>query len=557
MTLENGKGGAPTTPLTPSAPPESLGGRLYQSFYDNFLRVLIDYPFLIALGAIALLAELGYAILNIATLPLHLDVDLHEASWTGLVLASFLTVEAVFKSPFGALGDRIGRKPLMVVGPLFSSACCFVMYYLTQAWQFMIVHGFNGLGFAAFWPSCFSTIADRVRKEDLTKAMSVFNLTYMLGIALGPLAKTLTGNQDVKMDVIRRLTRERILEAAGKPLPPMGPGSHFGRALHQAARAVGHAVDESAIRFQVMRHVSHMSTYELRDTAGRLHLVNHHHFPFLLVGCIFLLTSLMAVVLIPNRKPGGSPDAPRTDQAGVAPIADGAGITAAAEEEEAVVNPHAASSLSLLQQITVGMKTIPWMMVIAFTIFMGIGFLTPCMEPYILKVYRITEKQFSFGLLPIALFIGVLALPMGRLGDKWGSARSVRLGMIICAAGLWLCAFHPLILNIPGVPKILGSFGPMSVLVAIVGAGFVIASPAWMARVTEMAPNNLRGAVLGAASMAQGVGALVGTVVGGYLWAHYKDSFPEAPMFAAATLLTIGTLLALWQVPNITLPHED
>lgn len=548
MTTENGKGGVPTTVLTPPAPPRSLPRQLYQSFYDNFLRVLIDYPFLIALGAIALLAELGYAILNIATLPLHLDVDLHEASWTGLVLASFLTVEAVFKTPFGALGDRIGRKPLMVAGPFFSGLCCFIMYYLTQAWQFMIVHGLNGLGFAAFWPSCFSTIADRVRKQDLTLAMSVFNLTYMLGIALGPLAKTLTGNQDVKVDVIRKLTQERMLQAAGKPLPPMGPGSHFGRALHQAARAVGHAVDVTKIKAETSWQVSHMSTYELRDAAGKFHLVNHHHFPFLLVGCIFMLTSLMSLVLVSNRKPGGSPDAPRKDRTTlVVPPA----------EEDTTVNPHAASSLSLGQQILIGMKTIPWMMVIAFTIFMGIGFLTPCMEPYILKVYRITEQQFSFGLLPIALFIGALALPMGRLGDKWGSARSVRLGMMICAGGLWLCAFHPLILKIHGVPKVLGSFGPMSVLVAIVGAGFVIASPAWMARVTEMAPNNLRGAVLGAASMAQGVGALVGTVVGGYLWANFKDSFPEAPMFAAAILLTIGTLLALWQVPNITLPHED
>src|SRR4051812_41281893 len=76
---------------------------------------------------VALLAEIGYAVLNISTMPVYLRAT-PTPSWIsngrgfgesviGLVLVAFLLSEAIFKSPMGHLADRIGPKKLMFIGP--------------------------------------------------------------------------------------------------------------------------------------------------------------------------------------------------------------------------------------------------------------------------------------------------------------------------------------------------------------------------------------------------------------------------------------------------------
>src|SRR5579884_4039189 len=70
---------------------------------------------------VALCAEIGYAVLNISTMPVFLVETRHlgEAS-VGLVLTAFLLSEAALKGPMGHLADKYGRKRLMTVGPLFT-----------------------------------------------------------------------------------------------------------------------------------------------------------------------------------------------------------------------------------------------------------------------------------------------------------------------------------------------------------------------------------------------------------------------------------------------------
>jgi hypothetical protein len=48
--------------------------------------------------------------------------------------------------------------------------------------------------------------------------------------------------------------------------------------------------------------------------------------------------------------------------------------------------------------------------------------------------------------------------------------------------------------------------------------------------------------------MAQGAGALLGNLAGGYVWAVYQNTHPVAPMIGCAVMLSIGTLISLWHV---------
>src|SRR2546430_16947204 len=77
---------------------------------------------LLAIAAIAGLAELSYAVMNVSAMPVYLVYSLgYDASALGIFLGAFLICEGVLKGPFGLLGDRIGRKNLLIVAPLISA----------------------------------------------------------------------------------------------------------------------------------------------------------------------------------------------------------------------------------------------------------------------------------------------------------------------------------------------------------------------------------------------------------------------------------------------------
>src|SRR5688572_10217060 len=74
-------------------------------------------PEVLKLLVIALLAEIGYAVLNISAMPVYLKSRGFGESVIGVVVIAFLLTEAIFKSPMGHLADRIGHKRLMMIGP--------------------------------------------------------------------------------------------------------------------------------------------------------------------------------------------------------------------------------------------------------------------------------------------------------------------------------------------------------------------------------------------------------------------------------------------------------
>ena len=85
----------------------------------------------------------------------------------------------------------------------------------------------------------------------------------------------------------------------------------------------------------------------------------------------------------------------------------------------------------------------------------------------------------------------------------------------------------------------------------IVGIGFILAFPAWMALLADVCGSESRGSVLGAAGMAQGIGAILGAgaVAGGRVY-HIHGlvlGVPahEAPVLLSSALLGLGFILTL------------
>ena len=191
------------------------------------------------------------------------------------------------------------------------------------------------------------------------------------------------------------------------------------------------------------------------------------------------------------------------------------------------------------------LRTVPQFLGLAVVTFLGIGCIMPLVKKFALDEYGMTETAFGIHALGPAFVIALISVPVGHLADRWGKAQSVRAGFTLCTLGLW------------GIPVlhhynigILGFIGAVTVL----GVGFVMAFPAWLALLAELGGEERRGTVFAAVSTAQGIGALGGVAVSGVL---YDKLGHIAPFVAASILVSLGTLLAFLFVRPQRLPASE
>jgi len=413
---------------------------------------LHKYRLLLLLGSAALLAELAYAILNLSALPMYLKFSLHEEAALGLIISTFLLTEAISRPAFGALGDRIGRKPLLIAGPAITAVTAYLTIKLHGPFTILglvALRAIDGLGSGALWPAAFATIGDIVEEKNRGAALSMLNVTYMSGLALGFL---------------------------------MGGAAN-----------------------------------ELFGTLTA---------SFYLVSILLAMAVLVLLIFFPS-----SAGKPRHAH----PALHGEGYELPVMEEPTSFK---------LRDLTRSFRAVPEMVVLACVTFLGMGMLTPIVKLYAVEHLGLTETQFGLLIAPIAAAMGISAVPLGRLGDKYGKCLAVCWGLFASAAAMWVLALFRSIF----LAAAAGVF---------IGLGFTVAFPAWNALVLSVTSADRRGEVLGAIGMAQGLAAIVGASLGAFIYSSDLLSFPRlgivnynVPFWFSAILLTIGTVITFTWVRN-------
>ncbi len=398
----------------------------------RYVNYFSTYSALACLGAVSLVAELAYGIINQSAIPPYIQ-EIGLTAHIGLIYAAFLGVETVFKSPLGSIGDRIGRKPLLVCGALISAATALGFTLTRKLWVLLVLRSFDGFAAAAIWPTITAAMSGSVSSNRRTTAMSVMIITYISGLALGPLVGGLAND----------LTDSRLTS-------------------------------------------------------------------FYVVSIMFVATALIAFFLTPNRS---------------------------MEEKETA---HGSDARPMrLSDLIFGLIAIPDMIFLALLAFFGIGLLIPVAKLFAMNEVGMSETQYGSLFLPVALGVASLSLFSGRLGDRWGKPRSVKLGIGLSALAMWAIASSSKVWE-------------LALASMLLGIGFVIAMPAWLALVADMASPLSRGAVIGGLGTAQGVGAVLGVTAGSYLYkmvplnlGFINFESHRTPFVVSALVLTICLALAI------------
>jgi MFS family permease len=412
--------------------------------------------FLLTLSAVAGLAELAFVIVNISALPLFLGEGLGLPKLPGVAMGTFYLFEALGNSPMGALADRVGRRRMMVLGALLSVLTCLGTAHIRVpeasgaaiGWGvvalILLMRAFDGTGASMLWPSVFASVGDRCAPQRQAQAMTTINITYLVGIAIGP--------------------------------------------------KVGGYVN---------------GTF-----AGHLPLTDPQHYApafYVAAGC-FLLTAVLAYLVAPGRRETTPHPVP------------------AESLPPDPVGEHAPVSSSALVR---AVQTVPMLMFLGALIFLSVGLIAPSVQTYFMKRFELTEDGFGSVLLAPAVLIGLVSLPLGRLSDTWGKTRSIRGGLALCALALWGILFAPST-----------SIALVIALGTTLGVGFVLAFPAYMAYIGDQAPAHERGALIGAVRLAQGIGALTGTLLNSLL--YDRDARHMTVFVLSASLLTIALGLSMF-----------
>ena len=118
--------------------------------------------------------------------------------------------------------------------------------------------------------------------------------------------------------------------------------------------------------------------------------------------------------------------------------------------------------------------------------------------------------------------------PAGRIGDRLGRRKTYGLGLAAVALlviavpfsqTLWLLA-----LNFIGI-----------------GVAYAFVLPAWNGILLRLLPKDVRGAGLGILMTAEGLGGVIGPLVGGLLW---QVMTPSAPFYLSGGLLLLASSAA-------------
>jgi MFS transporter, DHA1 family, multidrug resistance protein len=255
----------------------------------------------------------------------------------------------------------------------------------------------------------------------------------------------------------------------------------------------------------------------LGGVATKLHSVRA---AFFLVAALFILTSAAALALAPRRVHHPEVHAEHGESVGVSGLME-------------------------------SLRRAPQFMLMAVAVFLAVGLLIPTATLIALALFGLDEEQYGRLFMIPAVVIGVLTLPLGRMGDTWGKSRSVHVGLGIAALSLWALALMPK----TQLLLVLGA--------SALGIGVVMGLPAWVALVSELADPRYRGTILGAVGTAQGLGGFLGVIVGPRLFVATDLADRLRPMWPGPTLVpqllpVIGAAVVLtftWMA-SLVVVHE-
>ncbi|SFF17053.1 Multidrug resistance protein [Bacillus sp. OV194] len=131
------------------------------------------------------LVMVGFGII-IPVLPFFAEKVGANPAQLGLLMAVYSLMQLLFAPIWGRVSDRIGRKPVMLIGIAGLSISFFLMAVSSQLWMLFAARIIGGLLSSANMPTTMAYVADITTPENRGKGMGIIGAAVGLGFIFGP-----------------------------------------------------------------------------------------------------------------------------------------------------------------------------------------------------------------------------------------------------------------------------------------------------------------------------------------------------------------------------------
>jgi multidrug resistance protein len=137
------------------------------------------------LFAVMFLVMIGFGII-IPVLPFFAEQIGATPTQLGWLMAVYSLMQLLFAPIWGGISDRIGRKPVMLIGIAGLSLSFFLFAVSTELWMLFAARILAGFLSSANMPTTMAYVADITTPENRGKGMGIIGAAVGLGFIFGP-----------------------------------------------------------------------------------------------------------------------------------------------------------------------------------------------------------------------------------------------------------------------------------------------------------------------------------------------------------------------------------
>lgn len=104
----------------------------------------------------------------------------------GLLMAAYAVMQFIFSPVWGGVSDRIGRKPVLMIGVLGNAIAQILFGFSTQLWMLIAARVLAGILSSATLPTAMAYIGDSTSEKDRGGGMGIIGASMGVGMVLGP-----------------------------------------------------------------------------------------------------------------------------------------------------------------------------------------------------------------------------------------------------------------------------------------------------------------------------------------------------------------------------------
>ncbi|QCJ42728.1 TCR/Tet family MFS transporter [Bacillus sp. S3] len=137
------------------------------------------------LFVVMFLVMVGFGII-IPVLPFYAEEIGANPTELGLLMAVYSLMQLIFAPMWGQVSDRIGRKPVMMIGIAGLAISFLIQALSTELWMLFAARILGGILSSANMPTAMAYVADITTEENRGKGMGIIGAATGLGFVFGP-----------------------------------------------------------------------------------------------------------------------------------------------------------------------------------------------------------------------------------------------------------------------------------------------------------------------------------------------------------------------------------